>query len=345
MTDRPAAAANPDRRRPATAAAALTVLLILMVGAGLALHWNTDSIVRRQGERIDELTAKVDDLLGEVTRMRIEQSAAGKGPQALIEKLQVYASLAADSRTSEPDYQNARREMQSILRAFEASGQNAWQPIQDRLAQLDPSKSFDEIKWLLEASMRVDEAAAKQMVKEILLGHRMPNPRLRWWAADLLTREDSQLAGRLLRQVLLTESSRGVNPDRIGQYPGMSIPDPAAYAQKGFNNFVQKYLHTGDPKIEDTLLMLLGRVEHDAITIQDCIKALGDRKCQRAVEPIKHLYANPPLRQQNPLFLNYCVRAVFDIQGCDAKAWLEEVIANAPTPEVAGVAADLLEDC
>lgn len=337
-----ASAPTPDRNRPSRQSPLLLALLLLGVAASASLTWLTRATLAAQQGELAALRATLDDVLGEVTRLRVEQSAKSKGPKGLLEKLAVYAPLAANSRTTEPDFENAKAELVAIIRAFESIGSDAWAPVQERLASLDTTADFDQIKWLLEASMHIDPLAGKQQLKEVLLGQRMPNPRLRWWAAELLLRNDKPLAADLLRRILLTESSRGVNPDRIGQYPGMAVPDAAAFAQTGFNNFVQKYLRTDDDRIEETLLLLLGRVEHDSITIQDCVKELGRRRCARAVAPIQQLYANPPLQQQNPLFLIHCVRAVHEILADGANDWLEQVVANAPTPEVAKVANELL---
>jgi hypothetical protein len=140
----------------------------------------------------------------------------------------------------------------------------------------------------------------------------------------------------------MTESSRGINLDRA-QGAGMQIPDQAAYATTGFNNFVQRYIVSEDSKLEETLTVLLTRVEHDAITIQECIKELGKRKSLPALASIKKVYDNPPLEQQNPLFLNICVRAIDQIEGEASVAWLEEKLKTAPTDVVANTIQTLLD--
>jgi hypothetical protein len=207
--------------------------------------------------------------------------------------------------------------------------------VTERLRQADPTKDFDEIKILMEIAIRLNAPAGKQIAKEVLFGQRMPFPRLRWWAADLLLNHDKPLAGQLLRQILLTESSRGVDLSRA-QSMGVPIAtDKAAFATTGFNNFVQRYIRSEDPRLEETLQLLLTRVEHDAVTIQECIKELGARESIAAIDSIKKVYDNPPLDQQNPLFLVICVRAVESILGKAAIPWLEEKLKTAPTDTVA----------
>lgn len=296
--------------------------------------WRTEQVHAAEQTAREKTEKLLGTILNEVTRLRIEQSAEGQGPAALLERLRVYAPLLADARTTEPDFQNAKKELQAIVRAFESCGREAWPPIIKRLEEADPRQDFDEIKYLLEILIRLDPGAGKQITKEVLQGHRLPLPRLRWWAADLLISHDKPLAAMLLRKILMTESSRGIDINRAMSV-GLKIPDPAALSATGFNNYVQRYLRTEDPKTEETLLMLITRVEHDAITIQDCIKELGRRKSTRALPTIEKIYDNPPNKQQNPLFLVICIRAIEAIAGKDAIDWFEEKLKTAPTDIVA----------
>lgn len=325
--------AAPERRQPATIFL-LTALLCAVLLTGYQ-SWSNGRELEAQAERLAESQQTVKDLLGEVTRLRIEQSVDKMGAVALIERLQTYAPLMSDARVPEPDYQNAKKEIVAILRAFETLGkEEAWKPVVARLEKADPRKDFEEVKWLLEVAVRIDLTAGKQIVKEVMLGLRLPNPRLRWFACRVMTERDIQLARQLMRQILLTESSRGINTDRAATY-GMSVPDKAAYAVTGFNNFVSRYLQTDDPKTEETLIQLLHRVEHDQITIQECVKELGRRKSKRAVKLIKKLYDNPPLAQQNALFFGHVIDAVATIEGKDAIEWLEAKLPTAATDIIA----------
>ncbi|HEX6811058.1 MAG TPA: hypothetical protein VF384_05480 [Planctomycetota bacterium] len=276
--------------------------------------------------------ASLDKVLGEVTRMRLEQSAGIQGPQGLLAKLRTYAPLLASSRITEPDFRSAQNEMESILVAFASLGTDAWGPIMARLAELRGDKDFDEVRWLFRAARRVDPKACIPLLQEVLLGRRLPSPRLRWQAAELLIDLDQQLAQNLLRQILVTETHRGVDPNRAQAYNG-DLPDKAAMAQTGFSNFVLWYVRSGDPKMDETLLMVLGRAEHDVITIQECLKVLADRKCTRAVDQIQRIFKNPP--QQNPVLLKHCVDALYKIQGEAARPFLEEAMRTTDVQSIA----------
>lgn len=295
----------------------------------------------RQGQQLDTLQREASaaqtslaTLVGEVTRMRIEQSAAGKGPQALLEKLRTYAPLAATSRTTEPDYQNAVKAMDEVIVAFKAVGPDAWKPVMDRLASRKPDLDHDEIKQLLRAAVAIDPTEGGKLLEQVLLGYKLASPKLRWFAAGELIQSDKPKAQQLLRRILRTESHRGVDTDRLAAY-GASIPDVNALATTGFSNFVNWYVKSGDPELEETLLQVLGRTLHDTVTIQECIKALGERKCARAAPMIEKLYNEPPVQQDNAIFDVTCLRGLIDIRGKEARPFLEQALLKARSETVA----------
>ena len=101
-------------------------------------------------------------------------------------------------------------------------------------------------------------------------------------------------------------------------------------------------MQSDDPQLEDTLLMVMQRSEHDVVTVQECIKVLGQRRCERAVPAIEKLYRNPPNRVENPLFLVHCLTALHAIQGERARPFLEEALRTATTDTVANHCKHLL---
>ncbi|MGE3172825.1 MAG: hypothetical protein AB7O97_09365 [Planctomycetota bacterium] len=282
-------------------------------------------------------------LAKEMTRFRIEQSAEGRGPQALLEKLRAYAPALVSARTADPNYQQAQEEMQAVLRAFESLGADGWEPVVTRFQALHPVQNFDELKWLLEAAVRCDPARGNHLVGEVLAGRLKPNPRLRWSAADLLLRTDPERARQGLRQILLTETRNGVDPDRAA---GMGLPtiDPSAMATAGFHNFLLHYLRADDPQAEETLLVVLTRTGQDIATLQEAIEALGAMRSTRALKRIEELYRRPPGAQQNALFLNKCLDALVAIRGGDARGFLEEQLARAEHELVIAHIQALLQD-
>lgn len=332
--------ADPAPRRSLLPTALAVATLAAVAGLGyLVLRLQHEVEALRTAAAADD--AVLAQVHGEVTRIRLEQRAEALGPQGLLAKLRAFAPLVTSARVPEPDYQFAKDELDAVLRAFEAIGEDAWQPVVTRLEQLDASADYDEARYLLRAAMRIDPTAGKEIVKNVLAGARLPSPRLRWDAARILIDAAPELAQRLLRHIMLTESSRGVNPDRVGDRD-IPIPDPAALSASGFHNFVQLYAQSGDPKLEDTLLMVLGRAEHDLVTVQACVKMLGELGSERAVPAIEKLFLQPPHGFENPLFQNHCLSALHQIQGEAARPFLERAQREATSPIVAQHCAFLL---
>ncbi len=316
MTD-PAPAHRPSKALP------LAAMLLLLAGGAVLARQLREMTAALEGLRTEQAV-----LAAEVTRFRIEQRAEGKGPQALLEKLRAYAPLLTNARIPEPDYQTARQEMEAIHRAMGALGKDMWPPLVERYRQLDPTKDYDEKHRLLEAALAVDPEQAKALLLKVLQGYHRDtpvSPRLRWLAADLLLKTDKPAAGRALREILGYESSRGIQPERALAYQ-IPIPDTTAMSS-GFHNFIERYVSSGDAETEATLLMVLGRTEHDLPTVQECVKALGGLKSAKAVKAIEQLYRKPPVIQDNPIFLCHCLDALVNIRGKEACGFLQEALA------------------
>ncbi|MCR9243398.1 MAG: hypothetical protein NXI31_00095 [bacterium] len=319
---------------PRLALGALATLIALGSGwAALELR-SSNARLTAVEEQLAAREATMQEILGEITRIRIEQRMDGRGPAALLAALKTYAPMLVSARTPEPDFEAAMKQMKSILRAFESVGEDAWKPVMDRIAALEAAKNFDELKWLLEAALVIDRKPALEMVRQVVMGQKLPSPRLRWYASDILLREDRPLAQRCLRQVLLTESSRGVNPERAAAY-GLPIPDISAVATTGFHNFVTKYVTAEDPETEDTLLMVMGRTDSDMMTVQTCVKELGKRRTARAAGTIRKLFERPPGHSHNPLFQVHCLEAIAAIEGEKARPFFEQALDKATTETVA----------
>ncbi|MBL8722670.1 MAG: hypothetical protein JNK49_01420 [Planctomycetes bacterium] len=316
--------------------------LLFAAGTGLALAaaafagtrlLRLETTVDRMATQLEQRQTQLDAILDEVTRLRLEQSTGQQGPKGLLTRLATYAPLVSDARTTEPDYQNARKEITATVRALGAIGETAWQPVQNRLRELNPQQHFDELRWLLEAALVIDPERAKSQLKDVLLGLQFPSPRLRWYAARRMVELDRPLAQATLRQILTTESSRGPDLDRAKAY-GLTVPDRAAYATTGFDAFVGHYVASEDPEVESTLLMVLQRTEHDTMTLMACVEELGRRRCRTAAEPIQRLFREPPSGGSNPLFLVKCLDALDAILGKEARSFFEQALTDSSTPHV-----------
>ncbi|MBM4060757.1 MAG: hypothetical protein FJ265_06645 [Planctomycetes bacterium] len=329
--DPPPRSRNPHRRvfLPAT------LVLATALAVGFLAH-RLGGLAERVAALADQLGQRdrqLEEIYGEIARLRIEQSTGQMGPAGLLAKLKTYAPLLVSSRTTQPDFEAAKKEMDAVLRAFATMGDRAWDPIVLRMQELDPGKNFDELKWLLEAMVRVDRQKGIDRTEQVLRGTLLPAPRLRWYAARMLIDLDKPRAQAALRHVLATESFRGLNPERAAAH-GAPLPDPAATAQNGFANFVQYYVLSDDPELEETLLQVMGRAEHDPMTVQECVEVLGRRRCVAAVEPIRRVLKKPPGNVENPLFQNKCLDALAAIQGKQVVPFLEQALLEATTETV-----------
>ncbi|MEC7583072.1 MAG: hypothetical protein VYE77_02030 [Planctomycetota bacterium] len=302
----------------------MAVVAILALAVQSYFLFSLQGEVKQLRNAQDQAHRELATMAGEVTRFRLEQSADGKGTEALLEKLEVYAPLLSSALTTKPDFRAAQREMEAILRAFESVGSDAWPKIQARLAKLDPTKEFDQIKQLLQASVRCAPEAGKDLVVSVLRGRTLPNPRLRWYAADMLLLLDQQLAQQELRKILTSESSRGLDPNRTTE----GMLDPAAVAVTGFHNFLNRYARSGDPQLENTLLQVLVRADSDPMLVQETVEHLGHLRSKRADKLIEKKYRNPPGAQLNPIFLAKCLEALTKIRGEEARSLLEEELAK-----------------
>jgi hypothetical protein len=293
----------------------LGIVLAVVLAALCVAVLDLRSKVGQLEERTLAASATLDKVLGEVTRARIEQSANGQGINALMEKIAAYAPILTEANVAKPDYDAAKREMDAVLRAVQSLGADAFAPLQARLLKADAQKDYELQKLLLDAALRADPEHGKQLAVKLIEGfHRdVPaSPQLRWYAGYKLVEVDQALARQTLRAMLGYESSRGIDPNHApaGWTPGLTNNS------NGFHNFIGIYLRCADPQAEETLLMVLGRVEHDMITLQECITALGDMKSKPAAQAIERLYRNPP--SFNPMFQCRCLDALASILGKDA---------------------------
>ena len=90
---------NPARSIAITAALVMTLVLGFQSYALLSLSTEVEDLRTSH----DAVLAELQVVSGEVTRFRVEQSAEGQGPQALLEKLQVYAPLLSNARVVDPE--------------------------------------------------------------------------------------------------------------------------------------------------------------------------------------------------------------------------------------------------
>lgn len=305
------------------------LLVALLIGGSYAVIdlRRRQDVIERESAATAAAAARTERLL---TLMRFEQLGKdGLGMAALLGQIREFAPVYVAATTTAPERDAILARLQSVVSAMRAIDKDdAWNALQRALTATSPSTNHEEIvRWILYGMIEVDVTRAKPLLVELvrsLQSRVTPNTRL--FAADRLLDLDKDLAGETLRGVLEYESASGVNklrmpPALTDRFPNAALTiDPFP----GFYLFVQRFFQTEHADRENVLLMILGRHEHDLITVQECVRLLGEMRSRQAVGAVQRLFERPPGLQQNTLFRNHCLDALAAIQGADSCVFLQE---------------------
>ncbi len=338
-------------RRPGWLGSQILLALVLLAG-GAAVFWRS----ARTEAAIDGVATRVGELADAVRRqeqalqlLRFEQRhKEGLGMDALLEQLAFWARQHALSSTPAAERQPIDEHLAAICRAMLAVGASEAFPRLERAfheraaaAANDPAR-----EWLLRAMVQVDASRAADFLARAARGLEFTvPPALRLFAARELVAIDPPRAARVLRAVLDSESTRGLDAARLSPEERAAAATAAdrVQAYAGFWNFVDAYADTRDPQAAATLLMLLGRRnEHDLLTLQAAVKALGTLAAPEAVAAIRDLLEHPP-PGHHPMFSNHCLDALARIQGPAANDYFEDMLRRDQPDIVKAKLADLLK--
>jgi len=313
----------------------LEVTFFAILFCGIAALWWDGSRRHDETQRaLDTLakqTAEIGALEAAIQALRIEQKSEAKGVAGVLEQIHHWADVLCNTKYTDVQFNEAEKSMKEALRAMKAHGPDAFQPVYVDLCEAPSLQeelgacADERRKWLLRAAIQIDPKRAKELLVRFLRGHDAelsPNPRMRWFAAEELITLDRAVAAVELREVLRSESARGVDPNSARG------AIPASRSMAGFSNFINKYIRAGDDRQEETLIQILGKPEHDMITKQECVKELGNMKSRDAVPFIERLFAEPPEIANNAVFKNHCVNALVAILGVEACPWLQDAFSR-----------------
>lgn len=327
----------PSTSRAAAWLAGLAALLVIVASIWL-------------GSRMASIDSQLTAARGELTQLRqlaqlarLEARSQGSGIGAIIEQIDYWAPQLALSSTPMPEAERIEKALNECLDSIDGLGTRAWPEL---IATLDSPSSRDEEarKWLLRGAVRSRPDEGRALLASVIRGTRLtPSARLRIFAADELIRIDRETAGKVIAQVLQVESAQGITreapPELAREYERVigtnRFPE--------YFNLIDRYVATGDPDTINVLRMILGRPEHDRMTYQVCIRALGKLRAHDAVDRIKQLYSEPPRGESNPLFTNACLQAIADIDGAEACAWFQDQLRISTTPIVVAKLQDLVK--
>lgn len=291
--------------------------VLIAVGAGLA--WvDLRSRLDRLDDRVQKLNESSSHLSETMQLYRLEQSSKqGLGLSALLDQLCYWAPRLSNAATPAAERPAIQERLVAIVEAMRALDPHH---TGDRLLTALASSDDPEVqRWLLRTLVEIDRDRGMEVLDRIVRGLDMhASPVLRIFAADELTRLDRERAGRALRAVLTAETHRGVDASRLTAGDRERLTAAPTGNNEQFYLFVDRYVATGDPEASEVLLMILGRAnEHDPLTVQEAVKALGKLHSSDAAQPIQNLFEVPP-RNMHPMFRTHCLDALAAIEGTGA---------------------------
>lgn len=325
------------------------ILLLAVLGGGL---YGYLELRRRQGElevqsaAAAATAARTERLL---TLMRFEQlDKNGLGMGALLGQIREFAPVYVAPTTTAPERDAILVRLQSVIRAMGAiDPDDAWNALHRAFAATEPIAANEEtVRWILYGMVEVDPARAKPLLVELVRGlQQRATPNTRLFAADRLIDLDQALAGETLRGILEYQSASGVNERRMPTELAREFPNAAQTIGPfpGFYLFVQRFHRTGHPDLENVLMMILGRQEHDLVTVQECVRLLGEMRSRQAIGALQRLFDRPPGLQLNAIFRRHCLDALVAIQGDEICAFLRDKLRQEQDSLVRGKLIDLIK--
>lgn len=322
---------GPPAATPAGTRAAILALATALglLGAGYLMYADlrraADGLAQRVGEVEAHLAAQERTL--QLYRFE-QQSKAGLGFPALLEQIRFWAPQAAVATTPEVKLPVIEEQLRNVCAAMVALGPGAFALLEEAFCHSQPGTDHEVRRWLLTAMIEVDKARAKEFLATVAHGLGVQvSPRLRLFAADRLIELDPALAAQVLEQILTVETHRGLDPERVA--PATLAEHPNAVENlvpyRGFSGFISRYVATGHANAQILVRILSRWRDHDLMTLQETVKALGALRSADGVEPIKQLFETPP-RGFTPMFRNYCLDALVEIMGADACSYLKDAL-------------------
>lgn len=329
MSQNPTPILNPGRSSGLIAS--LVILNILVLGLGWATYTTRNELTNLR-KQSDQLKFAVDLLRYEAT-----SQYEGKGFNALLDHLTFWGPYLQKTHGGTLEFFEIEKRVQDLVTTM---GQlpGVYPQIEKTLiaggiSAEDPATDDEIRKWLMQAAHAADPKKGQVLYENLLRADKIDvSGRLRRIAAQALFEIDKQRTGEILHSILTNENARGI------QRPGAQSGPGRKGRQPQFYNFIEYYVASGHPSINTTLLQVLGRPEHDLLTLQACAKFLGERKVSAASGRLKILYWEQHTphagKIPNPLFRMKILNAVVEIEGNAAKDFLQEIDRKEGNPAI-----------
>ncbi|MEZ5963404.1 MAG: hypothetical protein R3F56_06110 [Planctomycetota bacterium] len=316
----------------------LTLLVLLSLAATVAawfdLRQRNDVLVAR----LEASNAAQERLERAVQLFRFERGSKGLGVAALIEQLRHWAPLLDLSTTPQHEIPRIKQRVEDILSAFADLGADAFDALNAAWRSSIPGKDDELTRWILEAMARVDQPRTVDVLVTCLRGLEVPvSNRIRIQAGNQLLALDKARAAKELSGIVEYETAAGID---VGRLPPdikqqLAASKVAPQPLRMFFNLVDLLVAAQPEGLDDKLIMIATRPDQDRMTVQACVRHLGELKSKRAVKAIKRLYEKPPEMTLNPIFQNHCLDAIAQIEGADACDYFRDQLRKQPDESVA----------
>jgi len=339
---------SPRGRARAFGPISAAVLIVAFGAAALFQLRSIDSSVAEMSAAVDRLAAQSEHQSKVLQLFRLErQSKSSMGIAALLEQLRFWGPSYFQATTPGVQLPQIKERLTSILDAMEALGTDvAFPALVAEFRSTDAERDDALREWLLRAMAQVDRPKAVEFLDKAVRGYDFAvSPRLRLFAAKELVRLDKSRAAVRLAEILQRETFRGIDQQRMPPNKREEMMKIAGNitGSPGFFNLIDAYVATDDPDREQILLIVIGRTrEHDMLTIQAAVKALGQIGTERSVATLKKVFEHPPANF-SPMFRNHCLDAIANIQGAAACDYFRKLLRQEQRQIVTGKLNDLIK--
>ena len=309
----------------------LVTFLVAALAVGalvLALRQILLPELREQRLVLERLVEKVQKL-EEATQFQRFEKGPGTGFSAVLDHLRFWSGQKAKMGGSVVERPVIRSHLKEGEDALLSLGSSGFDHVASAFLAARSEGEDDLRDVLLDVLCRLDSQRGALFAEKCLRRQieTQVSPRMRLLAADQLMKIDLSRAGEVLKDILSTEYTRGLQVGRT--LPVGDAPPIERSENPGFFNFVSRFMRTSYPQKKNVLNEMLNNPIHDLTTLIEVVDGLGEEKSMEAVDKLKEFFETrerPPY--SNPMFRIHCVQAVANILGPESCNWLKQMLTQ-----------------
>ncbi|GEM_PF-3475421 len=304
---------------------------LLIFSLGLLLSRKILPLLEEQERRLEVVEERLGRIEEVLSLLRFAKDPEKESLPQVLAALDFWARELEDKGSSLVERKVLEERIEACRKAVRALGKAAVPELVRIFETPGPERRLEYRRNLLRLIDEISPREGEELAARTLKNPAAPSS-LRVLAARLLKRRDGTRAGLLLAKILVSESRKGVRHPMPG-----SPPLERAAASRGFPNFfdlISIFMETDYPHKGETLLLLLDQPEHGIATLNECLKGLISLKEKKALPRLKAIFQGRRPEFRNPLFRMNVARAIAEIAGKGACAWLEAQIVREGDPTV-----------